>query len=74
MGGSMAVLSILLASCVGQSRPGGNLAHACQTRACICESLTAERSRNRETAQAKWRLNGDAYCPEGFTLKRIDTN
>ena len=74
MGGSIAVLSILLAGCSGQSGTSGNLAYACQTRTCICESLTAELSRTRETTEPKWRLNGDAYCAKGFTLKLIDTN
>ena len=74
VGGTIAALFILLVGCSSQSGTRGNLAHACQTRTCTCESLTAELSRNRETTEPKWLLNGDAYCPEGFTLKRIDTN
>ncbi len=70
----LAIVAALLGGCASEPSDQGLLAHACQTRNCTCEALKAELLRKREAAEVLWRLNGDAYCPEGFMLKRTDAN
>lgn len=64
----------LLAACGQNAAKPGNLALACQTQACTCEAATSDLFRKKATADIKWRLNGDAYCPNHFVLKRIGGN
>lgn len=70
------IAACLLAACSQSATKSSKsaLALACQTRACACEAVKAELFGKKATADVKWRLNGDAYCADGFVLKRIDGN
>ncbi len=70
----IAILAAPLGGCASKPGGGGILAHACQTRSCTCEAQEAEPFRRRATTEVLWRVNGDAYCPEGFVLKSTDAN
>ena len=63
------VVSLAGCSLIETPKPA-DLALACQTRPCVCEAIDAELFTARRTADVSWRLNGDAYCAEGYRLKR----
>ena len=45
---------------------------ACQTIACICEATESDMLEKPAKSEVLWRENGDAYCPEGFALRRAE--
>ncbi|NBP72260.1 MAG: hypothetical protein EBU57_03560 [Alphaproteobacteria bacterium] len=71
-------LSILaLAACGGGSdtakRPP-QLHLACQTVECECRAGKESLFGDRKTTEIVWRLNGDATCPAGFVLERVQVD
>lgn len=71
---ALAGLALALAGCgIGRSQaPPGDPALACQTAACSCIGQQSSIFVKPEERPPLWRPNGDAYCPEGFTLKRTE--
>ena len=65
-------LTVLLAGC-GSSPPAEEtarrMAGACQTKYCSCQREDVGILTRIRKAPVLWRLNGDAYCPEGYVLK-----
>lgn len=64
------LLAMLLGACSGEPTLQGapELAKACAVRQCQCLSSSIPFFFIRESAPVQWRENGDAYCPEGFSL------
>ncbi|WP_379897578.1 hypothetical protein [Marinibaculum pumilum] len=69
----MMLLSVLLLAGCGTSVPpeeqARRMAGACQTRFCTCQQEDVGILTRIKKAPVQWRLNGDAYCQEGYTLK-----
>lgn len=65
-------MAMLLAGC-GSSLPpeqeARRMAGACQTRFCSCQQENVGILTKVLKAPVEWRLNGDAYCPEGYQLR-----
>ena len=47
---------------------------ACQTVECECRGNRENVFSDRKTTEIVWRLNGDATCPAGFTLERVEVD
>ena len=67
----VAGLGLWLAGCggAGSARKAPDLALACQTMDCICAATSVGLFERRKTRDVLWRVNGDAYCPDGFALE-----
>ncbi len=65
-----ALLVLLLPACAQSDETKQNMALACQTTSCVCLPDGPRLFRTVEPGPALWRQNGDAYCPEGQTLRR----
>ena len=61
---------LFLAGCTLQEKP--ELALACQTKACVCLPAQASYPLKGEPAPVQWKLNGDAYCTEGYVLRPVE--
>lgn len=75
----MIVLSLLtLSSCgiVGNdTAKGPRLLHlACQTVECDCRAGNESIFGDRKTTEIVWRRNGDATCPAGYVLERVEVD
>jgi hypothetical protein len=75
--GAIIVSCFLIASCgsssVNDTRTEFRQLHlACQTTQCECLDEKKNLLSDRKTTEIKWLLNGDATCPKGFLLKRVD--
>ena len=73
------VLSLLtLSSCgiVGNdTAKGPRLLHlACQTVECDCRAGNESMFGDRKTTEIVWRRNGDATCPAGYVLERVEVD
>lgn len=70
---SLALLAPLaLLACTASKESKVAMEHACQTKACVCSEADAPLLSAADTVPLKWRDNGDAYCPEDFTLRFDD--
>lgn len=78
---SLAALLVLsvLTGCSDHDKP--NLALACSLTKCTCLSdggggyFERNFSTNRTISTAVlWTERGDAYCPEGYSLRQVDEN
>lgn len=47
---------------------------ACKVVQCECVAPSQSIFSKAETTELTWEENGDASCPPGFTLKRIETD
>lgn len=62
---------LILVGLTGCARePDPSLALACQITKCVCTPQKGWFSKKNEPAPVLWRLNGDAYCPDGHVLRR----
>jgi len=61
---------VLLLGCAQAPQP--DLALACQTAKCTCLPETSGFILKGEAAAVLWKSNGDAYCPEGYVLSRVE--
>ena len=67
-----------LAGCAGESKNEPNLEVACALTECVCISGAGgffERNFDDEstsTTAVLWTEQGNAYCPEGFSLQHLD--
>jgi len=69
-------VALMLAACgssTSSEEVAERMALACQTKFCACEQERVGILTRVERVPVLWRLNGDAYCPEGFVLK-FDTS
>jgi hypothetical protein len=46
------------------------MALACQTSKCTCLPESSGLLVKGDAAAVQWKLNGDAFCPEGYVLRR----
>ncbi|CAN0589386.1 unnamed protein product, partial [Laminaria digitata] len=71
------LVTALLASCGSSSdspkRPP-QLHLACQTVECECRGERTSIFADREITEIVWRRNGDATCPAGFVLERVEVD
>ena len=66
-----------LAACGGGSdtaKGPPQLHLACQTVECECRGELESQFGDRKTVEIVWRLNGDATCPAGYVLERVETD
>ena len=78
--GAVALLMLLLGACSSSDEPpppfglemGLNL--ACQTVECECRDNKETLFSKGNTADIVWKPTGDASCPAGFELKKIEKN
>jgi hypothetical protein len=66
-----------LASCGGSSgvaKGPPQLHLACQTIECECREIESELLEKRKITDIVWRLNGDATCPVGFVLEKVEVD
>ncbi len=66
-----------LASCGGSSdiaKDPPQLHLACQTIKCECREIKSKMFKKRKTKDIVWRLNGDATCPVGFMLEKVEVD
>ena len=72
------ILTLLaLSACGGGNGAAKNppqLHLACQTVECECHVEGDGLFGDIKTTEIVWRLNGDAICPPGFVLKRLETD
>ena len=68
--GAVLAAGAVLVACERTREVRPDLALACQTVPCVCVEARATVLRKDATAPVLWRRNGDAYCPEGFVLRR----
>ncbi len=68
----MLLILVGLTGCALEPQP--SLALACQTTKCVCTPQNWSFPAKYESAPVLWRLNGDAYCPDGHVLKRAGKN
>jgi len=61
---------MLLAGCALEEKP--ELALACQVTKCVCMPVQASYPLKGEPVPVQWKSNGDAYCPEGYVLRRAE--
>ncbi len=54
--------------------PDPSMALACQITKCVCTTTNWSFMAKDEPAPVLWRLNGDAYCPDGHVLRRATEN
>ncbi|MGB0631661.1 MAG: hypothetical protein ACPGRZ_13305 [Alphaproteobacteria bacterium] len=47
---------------------------ACQTVECECRGTSENLFGDRKTTEIVWRQNGDATCPAGFVLERVEVD
>ena len=66
-----AFVPLALAACAQNTPSPETLALACQTRECVCVPETQSIFASGDTAPLQWKLNGDAYCPEGYVLELV---
>ncbi len=59
---------VFLAGCALEEKP--ELALACQTQACVCLPAQVSYPLKGKSAPVQWKTNGDAYCLEGYVLRR----
>ncbi len=64
----LALLSLGLLSCASSEENQNNLSIACAMKKCICEEKDKPVFSSPERRDVLWQTNGDAYCPQGFTL------
>lgn len=64
----MILILVGLAGCAREPNP--SLALACQITKCVCTPQNWLFTTKNEPAPVLWRLNGDAYCPDGHVLRR----
>jgi len=67
----------LLASCGGSSDVAKRLPQlhlACQTIDCECREIESKVFKKRKITDIVWRLNGDATCPLGFVLEKVEVD
>lgn len=67
-GGLLAVLAGCGSSLPPEER-ARRMAGACQTRYCSCQHEDVGILTKVRKVPVLWKLNGDAYCPEGYELK-----
>lgn len=58
----------LLLGCAQTAEP--DMALACQTTKCTCLPESSGFVFKGEAAAVQWKPNGDAFCPEGYVLRR----
>lgn len=61
---------VSLAGCALEEKP--ELALACQTKLCECLPAKVSYPLKGEPAPVQWKLNGDAYCTEGYVLRPVE--
>jgi hypothetical protein len=61
---------VILTGCALAAKP--ELALACQTTECTCLPAQSAYPLKGEPAPVQWKSNGDAYCDEGFVLRRVE--
>ena len=67
----------LIASCGGGSdvaKGPPQLHLACQTIECECREIKSDLFEKRRSTNILWRLNGDATCPVGFVLEKVEVD
>ena len=73
-GASLALIcatALLATGCGSTKKP--DLARACALQPCICKSTSSSIFSNPKAgSEVLWRQNGDAYCPEGHELRRVE--
>jgi hypothetical protein len=68
---SILLLNAALAVLLGCARMAGpDMALACQTSKCTCLPESSGLLVKGDAAAVQWKLNGDAFCPEGYVLRR----
>ena len=73
------VLSLLALSACGifgsDTAKGPPQLHlACQTVKCDCRAGNGSLFGDRKTTEIVWRRNGDATCPAGYVLERVEVD
>jgi len=58
--------------CSAGTQSQSSLAGACQMTKCICSDISAPFWLANDTAPIEWQPNGDASCPPGFELVRVE--
>ena len=66
----LAAIFLLTSACASEEAPPGEAALACQFTKCVCVQSRHGLFDKPERALVLWTDNGDAYCPEGFDLRR----
>ncbi|MEQ8344625.1 MAG: hypothetical protein RIB84_28405 [Sneathiellaceae bacterium] len=69
LAGTMAMLLAGCGSSLSPEAQAKRMAGACQTRYCSCQQEELGILTKTLKVPVEWRLNGDAYCPEGYQLK-----
>lgn len=62
---------LILAACAQTTPSPDTLALACQTRECVCVPENQSIFASGDTVPLQWKLNGDAYCREGYVLQLV---
>jgi hypothetical protein len=63
----------IVAACGSSSESSVPQLHlACQTVECECRDEKTALFKDRKTTEIVWRQNGDATCPRGFILERVE--
>lgn len=69
--GGLAALAVVT-GCSAGTQSQASLAGACQMTKCICSDTSAPFWLANDTAPVEWQRNGDALCPPGFELVRVE--
>lgn len=61
---------VVLTGCALAVKP--ELALACQVTECTCLPAQSVYPLKGEPAPVQWKTNGDAYCEEGYVLRKVE--
>lgn len=61
---------VFLTGCALAAKP--ELALACETIECTCLPAQSVYSAGDGPAPVQWKSNGEAYCEEGYVLRRVE--
>jgi hypothetical protein len=67
-----ALAGVSACSAGSQSQSQSSLAGACQVTQCICADTATLFWQAAKTVPIEWQRNGNASCPPGFALVRVE--
>lgn len=68
----LVLVALVMAACAAEETAEGDMRLTCQLNKCICAPPSRAFLASKPSEPVLWKDNGDAYCPEGYQLKRAE--